>query len=65
METGEMKELSCDTVLLSMGMRERWALVDELRHSAPESNIAIVGDCRNVATIAEAVNQAFQACIHI
>ncbi|NLT39682.1 MAG: FAD-dependent oxidoreductase [Clostridiales bacterium] len=63
--TGETRELECDTVLLAMGMRERWALVEELRHCAPESNVAIVGDCRNVGTIAEAVNQAFQACIHI
>lgn len=63
--TGVTRELECDTVLLAMGMRERWALVEELRHCAPESNVAIVGDCRNVGTIAEAVNQAFQACIHI
>ena len=63
--TGELSEIECDTVLLAMGMRERWALVDELRHSAPESNVHIIGDCRNVATIAEAVNQAFQACINI
>ena len=65
MSTGEFKELPCNTVLLSMGMKERWGLVEELRHCAPESNIAIVGDCRKVGTIAEAVNQAFQACIHI
>ncbi len=63
--TGELHELPCDTVLLSMGMRERWALVEQLRHCAPESNVAIVGDCRKVGTIAEAVNQAFQACVHI
>jgi len=61
----ETVELPCDTVLLSMGLRERWNLVDELRHSAPESNVHIVGDCRKVATIAEAVNQAFQACLHV
>jgi 2,4-dienoyl-CoA reductase-like NADH-dependent reductase (Old Yellow Enzyme family)/thioredoxin reductase len=65
MATGELREIPCDTVLLAMGMRERWGLVEELRHSAPESNVAIVGDCRKVGTIAEAVNQAFQACIHI
>jgi hypothetical protein len=46
-------------------MRERWALVEELRHCAPETSVAIVGDCRKAGTIAEAVNQAFQACIHI
>jgi NADPH-dependent 2,4-dienoyl-CoA reductase/sulfur reductase-like enzyme len=65
MATGELKEITCDNVILAMGMRERWSLVEELRHSAPESNVAIVGDCRKVGTIAEAVNQAFQACIHI
>jgi NADPH-dependent 2,4-dienoyl-CoA reductase/sulfur reductase-like enzyme len=65
MVTGKLSELPCDTVLLAVGMKERWALVDELRRSAPESNIHIVGDCRKVGTISEAVNQAFQACIHI
>ncbi|NLT13000.1 MAG: FAD-dependent oxidoreductase [Clostridiales bacterium] len=65
MATGELSQLQCDTVLLAIGMKERWALVDELRHSAPESNVHIVGDCRKVGTISEAVNQAFQACIHI
>jgi len=65
MATGEHGEIECDTVLLAMGMKERWTLVDELRHSAPESNVHIIGDCRNVGTIAEAVNQAFQACVFI
>jgi 2,4-dienoyl-CoA reductase-like NADH-dependent reductase (Old Yellow Enzyme family)/thioredoxin reductase len=65
MAAGTFKELPCDTVLLAMGMRERWDLVEALRHCAPESNVAIVGDCRKVGTIAEAVNQAFQACLHI
>jgi NADPH-dependent 2,4-dienoyl-CoA reductase/sulfur reductase-like enzyme len=63
--TGEARELYCDTVLLAVGLRERWDLVDELRHCAPESSVAVVGDCRKVGTIAEAVNQAFQACLHI
>ncbi|MCL2125938.1 MAG: FAD-dependent oxidoreductase [Oscillospiraceae bacterium] len=63
--TGELSEMPCDTVLLAMGMQERWRMVDDLRRCAPESNVHIVGDCRNIATIAEAINQAFQACIHI
>jgi NADPH-dependent 2,4-dienoyl-CoA reductase/sulfur reductase-like enzyme len=62
---GALQELDCDTVLLALGMRARWDLVEALRHCAPETHIAIVGDCRKVGTIAEAVNQAFQACIHI
>ena len=65
MATGELSEISCDTVLLAVGMKARWDLVEDLRRSAPETGVHIVGDCRNVATIAEAVNQAFQACIHI
>lgn len=63
--SGECKDLSCDAVLLSIGMRSRWNMVDELRHCAPETHVQIVGDCRKVATIMEAVNQAFQASLHI
>ena len=64
--TGELKEIKADTVLLAMGIKPNLTLVDELRHSCPETSVAIIGDCNNKAgTIAEAVNQAFQACIHI
>ena len=63
--TGKLSESPCDTVLIAIGMKERWSLVEELRHCAPESNVHIIGDCRKIGTIAEAVNQAFQACIHI
>ncbi|MCL2409622.1 MAG: NAD(P)/FAD-dependent oxidoreductase [Oscillospiraceae bacterium] len=63
--TGELIELPCDTVFLAVGMKERWDIVEELRRCAPESNVHIVGDCRKTGTIAEAVNQSFQACLHI
>ncbi|MBP5166711.1 MAG: FAD-dependent oxidoreductase, partial [Oscillospiraceae bacterium] len=65
-KSGNISELPCDTVLLAMGIKPRLDVVDALRHSCPETSVAIVGDCNNKAgTIAEAVNQAFQACIHI
>ena len=65
-KTGEVKEIKADTVLLAMGIKPRFDVVDALRHSCPETSVAIVGDCNNKAgTISEAVNQAFQACIHI
>ena len=65
-KTGEKKEFKADTVLLAMGIRPRLKLVDELRHSCPETSVVIVGDCNNKAgTISEAVNQAFQGCLHI
>lgn len=63
--SGEERVIPCDSVLLAMGMKARHDVVDELRHSAPETNVHIVGDCVNAATIAEAVNGAFQACLHI
>ncbi|MCL2227142.1 MAG: NAD(P)/FAD-dependent oxidoreductase [Oscillospiraceae bacterium] len=65
MQSGKLSELPCDTVILATGMKERWELVDKLRHCAPESNVHIIGDCRKLGTIAEAVNQALQACLHI
>jgi len=64
-QSGEEFTLECDSVLLAMGMRPRWELVDSLRRSAPETSVHIVGDCKKAATISDAVNGAFQACIHI
>ena len=66
MKTGRTKKIKADTVLLAMGLRPRLELVDSLRHSCAETSVAIVGDCNNKAgSISEAVNQAFQACIHL
>ena len=65
-KSGELKEIKADTVLLAMGIRPNFALVDELRHSCAETSVAIVGDCNNKAgSISEAVNQSFQACLNI
>ena len=65
-KSGELKEIKADTVLLAMGIRPNFELVDELRHSCAETSVAIVGDCNNKAgSISEAVNQAFQSCLHI
>lgn len=63
--TGRKYTLACDNVLLAMGMRARTEVVEELRHCVPETSCFFIGDCRNAATVAEAVNGAFQCCIHI
>ena len=42
-KTGEKKEFKADTVLLAMGIRPRLELVDQLRHSCPETSVVIVG----------------------
>lgn len=65
LETGKVALYEADTVLLAMGMRPKTDTVEELRHCAPETNVYIVGDCQKVGTIGTAVNQAFQAALHI
>ena len=64
-ETGETSEIVADTVLLAMGMRPRFELVEELRHCCAETEVFIVGDAKSVGNISTAVNPAFQAALHI
>jgi hypothetical protein len=45
MATGALKEIACDTVLLSMVIARALDFVEELRRCAPETGVAIVGDC--------------------
>ena len=63
--TGETVTIPADTVLTAMGMKARTALVDELRHCAAETSVRFVGDCNVPDTVCRAVNEAFQACLHI
>ena len=63
--TGETVALPCDTVLLACGMRPLRAESEAMRHCAPETDVCVVGDCTEPATIFEAVNDAFRACLHV
>jgi len=63
--TDEKIEFPADSVLLAMGMCPRHDVVDALRHSAPETEVFVVGDDVEVGTIFEAVNSAFKAAAHI
>ena len=63
-ESGEEITISADNVLLAMGMVPS-AQAKTMRHCAPETDVYVVGDAKQAATIAEAVNQAFQAALHI
>ena len=65
LETGEDKELACDSVLLACGLTAKLAEADSLRHCAPETDVHIIGDAKEVRTIYEAVNEAFRTCLHI
>jgi 2,4-dienoyl-CoA reductase-like NADH-dependent reductase (Old Yellow Enzyme family)/thioredoxin reductase len=63
---GKEFEIEADTVLLAMGMRPNFALVESLRHCAPETECYIVGDAKKVGgNLSAAVNGAFQAALHI
>ena len=61
----EISIYPCDTVLLAVGLRSRSAAADAMRRCAPENNVYIVGDGKKPASICEAVNEAFQACLHV
>ena len=63
--TNETVRYDCDSVLSAMGMNPRWDEADSLRHCAPETDVYIIGDAKEAGTISNAVNQAFQACLHI
>ena len=64
-QTGEKVEYACDTVLLAVGMVPLQKEADELRHSAPEHDVHLIGDVKGVGTISDAVNQAFRVSLHI
>jgi NADPH-dependent 2,4-dienoyl-CoA reductase/sulfur reductase-like enzyme len=63
---GKTFEIEADNVLLAMGMRINTELVESLRHTAPETEVFVVGDAKAVGgNITMAVNPAFQAALHI
>jgi len=65
LSTGEEVSYPADSVLLAMGLVSRQSEADQLRHCAPETDVRIIGDVKKVGTIYEAVNEAFQAALHI
>ncbi len=65
LRTGERVTLACDTVVLACGMRARREESGSMRRCAPETDVYVVGDCAKPASIFEAVNDAFRACLHI
>ena len=62
---GKKVEIEADTVLVAIGMRPRYELVEELRHAAPEASVYIVGDAKEVARITEATNAGFQVGVYL
>jgi 2,4-dienoyl-CoA reductase-like NADH-dependent reductase (Old Yellow Enzyme family)/NADPH-dependent 2,4-dienoyl-CoA reductase/sulfur reductase-like enzyme len=64
-KTNERVEIPADTVLLALGMTEKYDVADSLRRCAPETEVFVVGDALEVGTIATAVMSAFKAAAYI
>ena len=62
---GNTFELEADTVLYAVGMTPRHELAEELRHTAPEGSVYIIGDAKVAARLTEATNGGFRAGLAI
>ena len=59
----ETKEISCDSVILSVGYKEENALYEEVQFDIPE--IYLLGDAKKVSNIMYAIWDAFEVANHI
>ena len=62
---GRSHSLPCDTVIYAVGMRKNEAAVEKLRAAAGDIPFVTVGDCREVAQVAQAGFDAFTAAFEI
>ena len=59
----EEKEISCDSVILSVGYREENSLYNDLQFDVPE--IYLLGDAKKVSNIMYAIWDAFEVANHM
>jgi 2,4-dienoyl-CoA reductase-like NADH-dependent reductase (Old Yellow Enzyme family)/thioredoxin reductase len=64
-KTNEKVEYQADTVLLAIGMASKHDVADALRHSAPETEVFVVGDAIKPGLVGPAVMSAFKAAAYI
>ncbi|NLB28916.1 MAG: FAD-dependent oxidoreductase [Clostridiales bacterium] len=63
---GGARDIKADFVLLATGMRPNEALVESFRHCAPETEVRVIGDAKEIGgNISAAVNGGFQAALHM
>jgi len=65
MKTGALEEFACKTVLMAAGMNPRRELAEKLRHVLPETEVYVVGDCRNALMLGDAIRAGFNAAMAI
>ncbi len=60
-DSGEVREIPADTVLMAVGMKPRRSLALEFAHLCPETSFYIIGDASQSGEIRDAVFNAFEA----
>ncbi len=57
---GTEKMIEADTVLLAVGMKPQSDYGNSFRHCCPETELFLIGDCREVGEIRDATRSAFE-----
>jgi 2,4-dienoyl-CoA reductase-like NADH-dependent reductase (Old Yellow Enzyme family)/NADPH-dependent 2,4-dienoyl-CoA reductase/sulfur reductase-like enzyme len=63
--TGKLRDYNAETVVISTGLRPRRAKVEELRRLVPETEVYIVGDCKEPRRLFHAVHEGFSAAFEL
>lgn len=61
----QWKEFEADTVVLALGMRPRKDVVASLRHLIPETEVYVIGDCKQIGNVYLAVHTGFDTAVEI
>jgi pyruvate/2-oxoglutarate dehydrogenase complex dihydrolipoamide dehydrogenase (E3) component len=57
---GELTFLKADTVVIAVGVKQENGLVKDLKETAPELNVHVIGDCYDPRTALEAIHEGFK-----
>jgi 2,4-dienoyl-CoA reductase-like NADH-dependent reductase (Old Yellow Enzyme family)/NADPH-dependent 2,4-dienoyl-CoA reductase/sulfur reductase-like enzyme len=61
----QWQEFKADTIALALGMRSRREKIAELRHVIPETEVYIIGDCKQVGNVYGAVHAGFDTAVEV
>lgn len=61
----QWKEYEADTVSLALGMKSRKDKIEELRHLMVETEVFIIGDCKQIGNVYSAVHAGFDTAVEI
>ena len=61
----QWKDFEADTVALALGMSSRKDKVTELRHLIPETEVYVIGDCKEIGNVYSAVHAGFDVAVEI